>query len=437
MTNNPQQIIDQSPMGKLQIFAVFLCILLNALDGFDVLAISFASPGIAEEWSVNRAELGIILSMELFGMALGSMLLGGVADKIGRRPTILACLVVMTSGMYLASVVNTVNTLLAIRFITGLGIGGMLAAINAMAAEYSNAKHRSFAIIVMAVGYPVGIILGGSVASYLLSQFDWRSVFIFGATVTGVLLPIVYFFMPESISWLMEKRPAGALVRINKTLKRMGHQTVESLPEPVVKEKTSNWTELFSPTFMRTTILLTLAYFLHIMVFYFVLKWIPKIVVDMGYSAASAGSVLVWANVGGATGSLLLGFLSHKIDVKRLVIGALILSTVMVVIFGQGQSELNMLALVTAAAGFFTNAVIVGQYALIAHSYPARLRAGGTGFVVGLGRGGAALGPVVAGFLFEAGYGLSNVAMIVSVGSLIAAAAIFMLQPPKEEAANA
>ncbi|MEJ2415678.1 MAG: MFS transporter [Exilibacterium sp.] len=428
MSGDPRHILANSPMNALQITAVAICIILNALDGFDVLAISFASPGIVEEWNINRAQLGIVLSMELFGMAGGSILLGGIADKVGRRPTIIACLLVMSLGMYLASVVTSLTTLSVVRLFTGVGIGGMLAAINAMAAEYSNARFRNLAVILMATGYPLGAVVGGSVASLLLISFDWRAVFLFGAIVTGSFLLLVWFLLPESIEYLAEKRPAGALERINATLKRMGHQTVEALPSVVVSVRHKGIGKLFSPALLSITVLLTLAYFAHIMTFYYIIKWIPKIVVDMGYAASSAGGVLVWANVGGATGCVILSLLTRYFDLRRLIIVILLLATVMVIVFGLGQSELSQLATVAAVAGFFTNSAVVGLYALFAQCFPTEVRASGTGFAIGVGRGGAALGPIVAGFLFAGGHGLITVSIFMSLGSLIAAFCLMKLR---------
>jgi MFS family permease len=156
-----RRLLDGAPMGRLQIAAIILCVLLNALDGFDVLAISFASPGIAIEWGVDRAELGLVLSMELIGMAAGSVILGNLADRIGRRPIILLCLALMALGMLSASFSFSVISLSAVRLVTGLGIGGMLACTNTMVAELANARARSLAITVMAAGYPIGAILGG------------------------------------------------------------------------------------------------------------------------------------------------------------------------------------------------------------------------------------------------------------------------------------
>lgn len=427
---NSQRILDDLPMTRLQIAAVAICIMLNALDGFDVLAISFSAPGIAAEWGISRAQLGVVLAMELIGMSFGSILLGGLADRRGRRPVILGCLVLMAGGMYLASVADTVNMLLLIRFATGIGIGGMLATTNAMVAESSNARRRNFNVALMATGYPLGVVAGGSVASILLAYYDWRAVFVFGACMTALMIPVVSLLMPESISYLAHKRAPSALRDINAILARMGHAAIDRLPDIATGGPASGWRELFAPQLVKTTLLLTIAYLTHIMTFYFILKWIPKIVVDMGFTASLAGGVLVWANVGGAAGSVLLGWLSHYYRVRILVILALVGAVVMINVFGQGQADLGQLALVAAVAGFFTNSAVVGLYALFAQSFPTHLRASGTGFVIGVGRAGAALGPVIAGLLFEGGFGLPMVSFVMALGSLVAVLMLMMLRDP-------
>ena len=440
MNKSPRDIILHTPMGALQIAAIALCIGLTALDGFDVLSISFASPGIAAEWGVDRGTLGVILSAELIGMALGSAVIGGIADKIGRRPTILGCLVVMIGGMILAATAGAVTPLLVYRFCTGLGIGGMLASVNAMTAEYSNAKRRNLAVTLMAAGYPAGVIFGGTIASMLLRSYDWPSVFVFGAILTACFLPLVWYFMPESIEFLQHKRPPGALERINRTLGRMGHAAVDALPiEPDDKPKHSVM-RLFSPGMAKMTVLLTLAYFAHIMTFYFYIKWIPKLVVDMGFHPSSAGGVLVWSNVGGILGAILLGLLTQKFGVRGLVIITMVFATVFVAAFGHTPADLSSLSLVAAAAGFFTNAGIVGLYAMFAQSFPTELRASGTGFVIGVGRGGAALAPIIAGYLFVAGMGLPAVSLIMGCGSLLAIVMLLLLkyrEPTHEIASGA
>lgn len=427
MSTDPRETLASAPMSALQILIVAMTVGLTALDGFDVLSISFAAPGIAAEWGIDRAALGVVLSMELFGMALGALVLGGMADRFGRRPTMLVCLVLMSIGMFMVTDVKQIRGLEIWRFTTGLGIGGLLATANAVAAEFSNLRRRSLSVALMAVGYPIGAVAGGSVVKILLHDHDWRAVFYLGGAVTVLFIPLLLFAVPESVHWLAQRQPANALRRINAALARMGHEAIATLPPLAAQVRQRALADLFSPALRLTTLLCALACFFHMMTFYFILKWIPKIVADMHFPAAAAAGVLVWANVGGATGGAVLGFLSQKIGLKPLTIAVMVLSTIMVVLFGHAGPDLNELSLLCAVAGFFTNAGIVGLYAIYAQAFPTHVRATGTGVSIGLGRGGAAFGPIAAGFLFNAGYVLPTVATYIALGSLLAAAVLALL----------
>lgn len=437
MAQDPRAIIDRERMSHFQWIVVAVMVGLNALDGFDVLSISFASPGIAKDWGIDRGALGLVLSMELLGMSVGSLVLGGAADRFGRRATILGCLCGMAIGMFGAATAGDVVTLSLWRVITGFGIGGMLAATNAAVAEAASAARRSLAVVLMAAGYPVGTIVGGLISAGLLAHHSWRAVFVFGGIATLCFVPLVLWRAPESIAFLMHRRRADALDRINRTLSRMGHPTVDALAADQADTGRAGIAELFSARFVKVTVLLTIAYLTHIMTFYFILKWVPKIVVDLGFAPATAAGVLVWASVGGALGSVVLGLLSGRMRVYGLTIAAMLASTALVILFGRQTGSLGWLSSTAAIAGFATNAGVVGLYALVAASFPTRLRAGATGFVIGIGRGGSALAPALAGFLFAAGYGLSAVAVLMSLGSLIGTAALGLAgarlrNPPSE-----
>jgi benzoate transport len=437
MDTDPREVIADSPMTSLQIIAVAITVGLNALDGFDVLAISFASPGIAQEWGITRAALGIVLSMELLGMSIGSILLGGLADRIGRRPTILGCLGVMAFGMVMTTTVKGIVDLSFWRVVTGLGIGGMLAAINAVAAEFSNAKRRHFSVSLMAIGYPIGAVIGGLAVGRLLQLGDWRPVFGFGAIMTALFIPLVFFVLPESVQWLARKQPDHALAKINRTLQRMGHPSISALPSIAPEARKLATRDLFSPALVASTVFVTLAYFFHITTFYFILKWVPKIVTDLGFAPAMASSVLVWANVGGATGGALLGLLTLRFNVKLLTIAVLVLSAVMVTVFGNSAPDLGRLSLICAIAGLCTNAGVVGMYAIFAQAFPTHARASGTGFAIGVGRGGSVLAPIIAGFLFTFGFSLLTVAFLMGLGSLLAATMLLLLKLKPEQVASA
>jgi MFS family permease len=175
-------------------------------------------------------------------------------------------------------------------------------------------------------------------------------------------------------------------------------------------------------------VLVTLAYFFHIVTFYFIIKWVPKIVADFGFPASSAANILVWTNVGGAIGGAVTGILTLRYGVKGLTIGALILSTAAVAVFGRTPHDLTLLAVVCAFGGFFTNGAIVGLYALFAKAFPTHVRAFGTGFAIGMGRGGSVLAPIIAGFLFQAGYALPSVSMLMAFGSTMAAVVLLFLK---------
>jgi len=425
--SDPRELVASSPLARGQIVAIAMCVLLNALDGFDVLSISFASPGIAAEWHIDPAALGVVLSMELIGMAVGSLLLGLLCDRNGRRPTILLCLVLMGLGMIGAAHAGSITFLSACRLFTGLGIGGMLAATNAATAEFTNRRRHDLSVAMMAAGYPLGAVVGGSIASSLLADHGWRSVFLFGAGASFAAIPLVWLLLPETIAFLVRRNPAQALYRVNRTLIRWGHQPVQALPEPEREDAGFPLARLFTPALRRTTLCLIVAYVAQILTFYFILKWTPKIVVDMGFKPSSAGGVLVWSNVGGLIGAVTLSLLTGVVRARWLTIGSMIFAVLFVALFGRSAADLHQLSMLAAAAGFFTNAGMVGLYALLAAAFPTAARGSGTGLVIGLGRGGAALSPVLAGLLFQAGSTLPTVALLMGLGSLVAAGAVLTL----------
>jgi benzoate transport len=436
-STDPRELIAQSPMSAQQVLIIAITVALNALDGFDVASISFAGPGIRREWGIEAGALGIVLSMEVVGMAIGSLCLGGVADKIGRRLTILGCTTVMALGMFMVPTTNGLVQLSIWRVITGLGIGGMLAIINAVAAEFSNTKRRNLSVTLMSTGYPLGAVVGGMIAQRLLAVYGWRSVFYLGAIATTALIPVVFVFVPESVQWLTQKRPAGALESVNKTLRRFGHDAIASLPALSQAARRLSIADIFKPGLVNVTILVTLAYFFHITTFYFIIKWTPNIVANFGFPASSAAGVLVWANVGGLFGGLVFAALTQKFALRPLTIASMLVGTAMVSLFGFTPHDLTMLSTVCAVAEFFINGAIVGMYALFAQAFPTHVRAFGSGFAIGLGRGGSFLAPIIAGFLFQAGYGLAVVAVIMGLGSTMAAIVLLMLKMRAEPSAVA
>jgi MFS family permease len=334
----------------------------------------------------------------------------------------------MSVGMFGASVADGVPTLLACRLLTGLGIGGMLASINAAVAELSSQRWRSLAVSLMVIGYPVGGVIGGTVVQRLLGGGTWHDVFIFGGGVTAAFIPLVWFLLPESVDFLDRRRRPGALQAINRILTRFGFEPTAALTQETAESAQRSVTDIFKPGLIVATVLITLGYFAHVTSFYFIIKWVPKLVVEMGFTPKAAAGVLTWANVGGATGVAIFGLIAMRVSLKALTLITLIGSSAMVIWFGRGSTNLAALAGTVAVAGLFTNAGIGGYYLLFARVFPTHVRATGTGFAIGVGRAGAALAPVIAGYLLQAGFGLQAVATIMAMGSLLSAAALLTLK---------
>jgi MFS family permease len=419
-------------MAARQWIVVILMVLLNALDGFDVLSSAFAAPGISKEWGIPRSELGIVLSAELVGMGFGSILLGGFADKAGRKLAMLICLVIMAVGMYMAHAASGVWSLTVWRFITGLGIGGMLAATNAVVAEMTNKSSRNLCMAFYVIGYPLGGVIGGFAAQgWLLVHYDWRAVFLFGATVTAIMIPLVFLLVPETPAFFTARRPEGALEKVNRSLRALKKATIDALPPLKTEGPKPKVTDILSkPGLRKVTLMLAFAYMLHTLTFYFILKFAVQIVADNGFSQPNAASTLTYANIGGAVGGALFGFLLKKWDIKGPTIAASLLGVAAVSWFGMGHGDdLAAWRLAGFLCMFFLNAAIVGYYAAFARGFPAYARATGTGFVLGVGRAGAAGSPIIAGFLFDAlgKEQLLPVSVIMSAGALLATILLFLL----------
>lgn len=390
----------QCARDSRQILVIALCIFLNGLDGFDVLSIGFAAPSLSHEWHISRAALGTVLSAELLGMSLGAIGLGYLADRIGRKAVVLACLLAMGLGMLAASLAQNITSLAIIRFATGIGIGGMLASISAIAAAAAPKHRQALAVALMAAGYPLGGALGGTVAAWLLSKGDWRNIFVFGAICSFAMLPLVTLILGD--------RPV-------------------SKPSEAHRLQTDG----ASFPFARTSLFLVPAYFFHMMTLYFFLKWATTFATSVGVSPSDAGYMLVLANIGGALGSFAFSLALARISARKAMSFILIASFASISLFALPavtQGSWAMMLVLAVLAGLTSNAGVVGLYAIVATSYPSQMRARGTGLVIGLGRGGAAMGPFIAGALLNAQIGASLVAIAMASGSLFSAIALIALR---------
>ncbi len=425
---NALERLKTDPMNIGQWIIVAICIGTLGLDGYDVLSIAFAAPGITGEWGLSKSILGIVLSIELAGMAAGSILFGSLADSHGRRLTMLVGLTTITLGMFIAGLAPNIYVLGAARLFTGLGVGCILATATATCSDFCNDKNRVLTVTLMAGGFPLGIYLGAAFLAPLLKQYDWRITFYLGAFFSLLFIPLVYFYVPETISFLSRKRPAGALEKIQKTMRRLGHTPPEALPS-MAEQKTEavGIKSLFSPNLRYITLLLVFAYFTNVMTYYYFVKWLPTVVTDIGYSASQATEVLGVISLGGVLGAIGIGLGVRFFSIRSMMLTSLILSASGVALFPHFTESLASMKLLGFFAGMFILAAISGFFGLFSSSFPSSVLGSGAGLVLGIGRGGAVLGPMVPGFLFAVGLAFENIAIIMASGSFLSAIAVILL----------
>ena len=415
--------IDERPMTPFQIEAILICLAINMLDGFDVLAMAFTAPAISDDWSLSPGALGIALSAGLLGMTLGSLFLAPLSDKWGRRPVILGCLLVMSLGMLATGLSKGVTDLALYRIITGLGIGGMLASLNTIVAEYSSLRRRDLAVSFLQAGYPIGATIGGLIASYVILHLGWRSVFLGGGTLSLLLIPIVAWRVPESLEFLVGNQESASLPRINALLNKLNIPQLTQLPERVkgtVDQAKDRRQQLFGRQIRSTTYHLWLAFFMVMFSFYFVLSWTPQLLVDSGLSQSLGISGGVIINLGGIAGIFLLGLGSARFGIRRLLRSYMFATAASLIVIGFMGTQILFLSVAAIVIGFFLFGSIVGLYVITPKLYDVTVRATGTGWAIGIGRLGAVAGPYVAGLMREASWSIPIVFLFFSIPMLVA-----------------
>jgi benzoate transport len=427
MRNDPRTAIEHAAMTRFQTVAVLICMVLNLIDGFDVLAIAFAAPLLSKDWQLSPEALGVLLSAGLAGMTAGSLLIAPLADRWGRRALTLLSLGVVSVGMLASAVVDDQLQMAVTRVLTGLGVGAMLPSLNTIVAEYSSARRRELALSIMSTGYPIGATLGGIAAIFIIDSFGWRGIFVLGGALSTLMIPLVMWRLPESLDFLLAKRPANALASANALLRKLGQAELDALPERTAAAQGARPQDLFAGTLARPTWLLWLAFFCVMSSFYFVLSWTPKLLVDAGLTPGRGLSGGVLVNIGGIAGTVLLGVLAARLGIVRLHTFAILAAAAAVSAFGLASGSLQVAFVLAPIVGLFLFISLVGLYVITPSIYPTEVRNTGTGFAIGVGRCGAIASPYLAGLLLSAGWSPDRAYMAFAVPLLVAAVAVTLL----------
>lgn len=354
---------------------ILICFLMNMLDGMDGMVVSYAAPNVSKDWLISPQSLGIVFSAGLLGMAIGAILLAPRADKIGRKTMILICNLLIGISVFGTSWANSVEMLTFFRIISGIGIGGMLASTATLTAEKAPSKTKDFGVSFVLAGYPIGAVLSGLAAATVIPQYGWQMMFKVAGLTSFITLPIVYFFLKESLEFLDKS-------------------VIKTSPALVV---------LLTEKYKKATIWLWIAIFMAFATLYFLTTWIPKLASATGLSvelAIYAGTVF---NLGAFFGIVSQGYISTKFGLQKTICGYLIFTTILMLIFGQFTASIMVLVLF-GFIGFGIQGGFVGMYSLAARLYPTEIRATGVGGAVSIGRIGAIGGPLLGGIFIGAGF---------------------------------
>ncbi|AZL08937.1 MFS transporter [Brevibacterium aurantiacum] len=421
--------LNTSRMSTYQWLIVGICTFLNALDGYDVLAISFTSNQVSEEFSLSGTALGLVMSAALLGMAIGPLTLGPVADRIGRRNMTIIALIVNICGLFLSATATSATELGIWRIVTGLGIGGILVGTNVICAEYASRKRRGLVISIYTAGYGIGAALGGSVMVSLIATSGWRSVFILGGCLATLSLVLVLLLVPGSPSYLYNRRPENAVKKLTLIARRLGHTEPVDLNATTAEQENkaddSGVLALFNRRNRRVTFVVWATFFIVMFGFYFVNSWTPRLMNESGLTDTLSMIVTVGLTLGGAIGSVAFGLFTSRWSTRSVLMSFSVLAAILMAVFIFTAQWIVLVIVVGVLVGMFSNGCIAGLYVLTPQSYSSSLRSTGVGWGIGIGRFGAIIAPTATGAMLDGGW--SPQAIYVFVGVVLLLAAVVLL----------
>ena len=383
-------VLDRERFGSYRIFVVSLCGLVAMLDGFDTQAIAFVAPVIAAQWNVNLSAFGPIFGAGLFGLMIGALAFGPVADRFGRRVVVIASVAIFGLFALLTATARSFEMLLLLRFLTGLGLGGAMPNVIAITSEYSPARLRATMITVMFCGFPLGAVIGGLVGSQMIPAFGWESIFYLGGVLPLLLVPVLVAVLPESIRYLVSQnvepaRVAGVLNRISTAGAFRPDQTfvVREPPLPGFPVK-----HLFRESRASTTLLLWLTFFMNLLMLYFLVNWLPSVLRQTGVPVERAIVSTALLNLGGVVGGVALARIIDKTGPYGALTAAYLGAAILTAAIGMAGESFALLMVIVFFAGFFVIGAQLAVNAVAAGAYPTAIRSTGVGWALGIWTGG-------------------------------------------------
>lgn len=419
-------IIDARPVGSMQWYAIATCILIAVLDGFDTQTIGMLAPAMSADLGIVLVQFGPIFSAGLFGMLIGAMVLGPLADRYGRKTMVVSSTIVF-GGLSLATAfASSYEELLVLRFVTGVGLGGALPNALALASEYSPKRLARVVVATLMCGMPLGAVVGGVVTSILLPVYGWHSIFIVGGVLPLAVALFAAAFMPESARFLISQgRNRG---RLSSIMRRIAPELppTQTYVIPQVTIGSIPIASLFSDGRWKDTILLWVPYFMNLVVLYFIVSWMPAVLVSAKHPVTVGITAISLFSAGGVVGCLLQGWLMSLFGVRKVIVVELAIYGALAAAMAINADSYVAVVVVSVLMGVVIQGAQAGLNVLATEIYPTRMRATGIGFAIGIGRIGSICGPLAGALMLSLQMHATQIFLMGIAPAVLAAVAILV-----------
>ncbi|MDM9595641.1 MULTISPECIES: MFS transporter [Pseudomonas] len=418
-----QSFINDQPLSRCQWRVVILCFLIVFLDGLDTAAMGFIAPALSQEWGIDRASLGPVMSAALIGMVFGALGSGPLADRFGRKGVLVGAVLVF-GGFSLASAYATdVDQLLVLRFLTGLGLGAGMPNATTLLSEYTPERLKSLLVTSMFCGFNLGMAGGGFISAKLIPAYGWHSLLVLGGVLPLLLAVVLLVWLPESARFLVVRN--RGIDKVRKALAPIAPAKVAeaasfSVPEQKAVAAGNVFTVIFSGTYGLGTVLLWLTYFMGLVIVYLLTSWLPTLMRDSGASMEQAAFIGALFQFGGVLSAVGVGWAMDRFNPHKVIGLFYLLAGVFAYAVGQSLGNMTLLATLVLVAGMCINGAQSAMPSLAARFYPTQGRATGVSWMLGIGRFGAILGAWSGATLLGLGWNFEQVLTALLVPAALA-----------------
>ena len=423
-----QAFLNKHPFSGFQWVIFALCFIVVLADGFDTAAIGFIAPSLIGEWGVERPALGPVLSAALFGLAFGALCSGPLADHFGRKTMLSASVLLFGVACTASSFSANLTQLTVLRFVTGIGLGAAMPNAVTLMSEYCPDRRRATLTNLMFCGFPLGAAFGGFLAAWMIPQWGWRSVLELGGAVPLVLAVVMFAYLPESVRYMVaEGYPTE---RIRNALNRISSGAAQATSFFITEKAPFNQAQsaigvVLSRSYVVGSVMLWLAYFMGLVIFYALINWMPILFKDAGMTPRTATLISALFPLGGV-GAVLFGFLMDRFNANRIIAAGYALTAACVYAIGQAIGDVGWLMAAVFVGGTLMNTAQSSMPALAAAFYPTHGRATGVSWMLGFGRFGGIAGSFLVAELTRRQLGLSEIFAIVAAAGVVAAVALMV-----------